>query len=195
MDKKLAINAIIKDGLDIGLKNAVPILVNALLFILTVWIPYINIGTIIGISVGIPAKLSKGETLSMTEIFNPEYRKFMSEYFLTGGLVAAGVLATFILIVPAVVLSIAWMFAPLLAVDRKKSPLDAIALSNKVTYGNKGTIFLSFLILMVVAMIVGVIFMMIPAIGWILYLAVMVVSMFVAIGMQSYCYKELCSDL
>lgn len=195
MDKKLAINAIIKDGLDIGLKNAVPILVNALLFILTVWIPYLNIGTIIGISVGIPAKLSKGETLSMTEIFNPEYRKSMSEFFLTGGLVAAGVLATFILIVPAVVLSIAWMFAPLLAVDRKKAPLDAIALSNKVTYGNKGTIFLSFLILMVVAMIAGVIFMMIPAIGWLLYLAVMVFAMFVGIGMQSYCYKALCSDL
>ena len=44
MEKKLAVGAIIKDGLDIGLKNAVPILVNSLLCILTIWIPYINIG-------------------------------------------------------------------------------------------------------------------------------------------------------
>jgi hypothetical protein len=195
MEKKLKIDAIIKDGLDIGLKNAVPILVNALLFILTVWIPYINIGTIIGISVGIPAKLSKGETLSMTEIFNPDYRKSMCEYFLTSGLVAAGVLAAFILIIPGIVLSIAWMFGPLLAVDKKKAPIDALGLSAKVTYGNKGIIFLSFLILAVVACVIGVIFMMIPAIGWLLYLAVMVFAMFIGIGMETYCYKELCSDL
>ncbi len=195
MEKKLAIGGIVKDGLDIGLKNAVPILVNSLLFLLTVWIPYLNIGTIIGMAVGIPAKLSKGEELSMTEIFNPEYRKSMSDFFLTSGLVAAGVCAAFILIVPAIVLSVAWMFACLLAVDKKKASVDAILLSSKVTYGNKGAIFLSFLVLMIAAGVVGAILGMIPAIGWLLTLAVMVLAMFVGIGMEAYCYKELCSDL
>lgn len=195
MEKKLAVGAIIKDGLDIGLKNAVPILVNTLLWILTIWIPYLNIGTTIGMIVGIVSKASKGETISMTEIFNPAYRKYMGEFFLTSGLVSMGVFAGLIFfIIPGCVIAIAWSLALLLAVDKAKNPMEAISLSNKVTYGNKLTIFLAQLILMVVSGVLGMIFLKIPAIGWLLYLAVILLTVFVGIGMQAYIYKTLCAD-
>ncbi len=195
MEKKLTIGSIIKDGLSIGLTNAVPIFVNLLLFILTVWIPYLNIGTIIGLCVGIPAKLSKGEELSMTEIFNPEYRKTMSEFFLSSGLITVGMMATFILIIPAFVLSIAWMFVLLLVVDKKKAPIEAFGLSFKVTNGNKGVIFLALLVLMVIGFLIGMILALIPVIGWVFCIVAMLVMIFVSIGVEAYCYKELCADL
>jgi len=195
MDKKLAMGAIIKDGLDIGLKNAVPILVNVLLFVLTIWIPYINIGTLIGMVVGIPAKASRGEAISMTEIFDPKYRKSMSEFFLTSGLVSVGVFAgCALLFIPGCIIGIAWSLAILLAVDKGKASLEAISISNKVTYGNKGAIFLAELVLFVAAGILGAIVMMIPYVGWLLYLAVFILSMFIFIGMQAYIYKTLCAD-
>ena len=195
MDKKLAMGTIIKDGLDIGLKNAVPILVNVLLFVLTVWIPYLNIGTIIGLIVGIPAKASRGEAISMTEIFDPKYRKSKSEFFLTYGLVSVGVFAGCVFfLIPGCIIGIAWSLALLLAVDKGKASLEAISISNKVTYGNKGAIFLAELVLFVVAGILGAVFMMIPFVGWLLYLAVVIFTMFVSIGMQAYIYKTLCAD-
>jgi len=43
--KKLAIGFTMKESFAIGIKNIGPILVNVLLWVLTVWIPYLNIGT------------------------------------------------------------------------------------------------------------------------------------------------------
>lgn len=195
MEKKLAVGAIIKDGLDIGLKNAVPILVNTLLWILTIWIPYLNIGTTIGMVVGIVSKASKGETISMTEIFNPAYRKYMGEFFLTSGLVSMGVFAGLMFfIIPGCVIAIAWSLALLLAVDKEKNPMEAISLSNKVTYGNKLTIFLAELILMVVTGVACAIFAKIPAVGGIFCFLIFLLSVFIGIGMQAYIYKTLCAD-
>ncbi len=194
MEKKLDVVAIIKNGIELGMKNLVPILVNSLLWILTIWIPYLNIGTTIGLAIGIVSKVSRGETISMTEIFDPKYRKYMGEFFLTGGLVMVGVSFGYMLfIIPGIVISIAWSFATLLAVDKGKNPAEAITKSNEVTYGNKAKMFLAYLVLAIAACVLCAIFTMIPAIGGILVLAVSVVVVFVVIGMQAYCYKELCA--
>ena len=193
MEKKLDVVAIIKNGIELGMKNLVPILVNALLWVLTIWIPYLNIGTTIGLAIGIVSKVSRGETISMTEIFDPKYRKYMGEFFLTGGLVMVGVSFGYMMfLIPGIVISIAWSFATLLAVDKGKNPTEAITKSNEVTYGNKGRMFLSYLVLIVAVVVLCAIFSMIPAIGFILVLAVYVAMIFVMIGMQAYCYKELC---
>ncbi len=193
MEKKLEVIAIVKNGIELGMKNLVPILVNALLWVLTIWIPYINIGTTIGLAIGIVSKVSRGETISMTEIFDPKYRKYMGEFFLTGGLVMVGVGFGYALfIIPGLVISIAWCFATLLAVDKGKNPTDAITTSNEVTYGNKGTMFLAYLVLVVAVCILSAIFNFIPVIGGLLVLAVSGATIFVAIGMQADCYKELC---
>ena len=150
MENKLEFGAIIKNGLDLGLKNFVPVFVNVLLWALTIWIPYLNVGTTIGL-VGLPAKMGKANaSISPTEIFNPDYRKYMGEYFLVTGFMLIGILAGFMLLaIPGMVIGIAWSLAPLLVLDKGMSPLDAINKSNKLTYGNKWTIFLAQFALMV----------------------------------------------
>jgi hypothetical protein len=195
-EKNLAVVGIIKSGIGIGLANLVPILVNTILYILTIWIPYINIGTTIGMISGIIVKAGKGEPISVTEIFNPVYRNYMGEFFLTSGLVAVGVgMGLVFFIIPGYVIAIAWSQALLFAIDKGKNPTEAISLSNKVTYGYKGTIFLANLVLVVAAAIVGAVLSRIPFVGGLFAFAVAVLVIFAAIGMQSYVYKVLSADV
>jgi hypothetical protein len=195
-EKKLRVFDVIKSGLEIGMKNIGPILVNTLLWLVTIWIPYINIGTTIGMIAGIIVKAGRGDAISMTEIFEPRYRKYMGEFFLTSGLVGMGVAAGLALfIIPGYVLAIAWSLSLLLVVDKEKNPVEAISLSNKLTYGHKGAIFLSFLVLSAAAAIAAVVFALIPVIGFILTFAVLVLTIFVTIGMEAYIYKVLTADL
>jgi len=196
MENKFTIDGIIKGGIEIGLKNAVAIVVNAILWLLTIWIPYLNVGTTIGMTVGIVAKASKGETIGMTEIFNPEYRKYMGEYFLTYGLVFIGVFVGLVFMVgPGIIIALAWSQALLLLIDKAKNPMEAISLSNKVTYGKKGTMFLAFLVVVVAVSILSAIFQMIPVVGTLLVAALSILQIFISIGMNAYIYKSLCSDL
>lgn len=72
MEKKLEFGEVLKEGCSLGLKNAGPIIVNVLLWVLTIWIPYINISATIALLLGVIAKASKNEQIAMTEIFKPE---------------------------------------------------------------------------------------------------------------------------
>jgi uncharacterized membrane protein len=194
--RKLQVMDCIKSGLEIGMKNFGPILVNTLLWMVTIWIPYINIGTTIGMVAGILAKAGKGEPISMTEIFNPSYRKYMGEFFLTNGLVGLGVSVGLVLfIVPGYVIAIAWSLSLLLVLDKEKNPTEAISLSNKLTYGYKGTIFLSQLLVSVVAIIGAAILGLIPVIGPFLAFIVCILLIFVFIGIQAYIYKVLSAEV
>jgi uncharacterized membrane protein len=194
--KKLQVLEVIKSGLEIGVKNMGPILVNTLLWLVTIWIPYLNIGTTIGMVAGILVKASKEETISMTEIFNPQYRKYMGEFFLTAGLVGMGTAMGFALfIIPGCVIAIAWSLSLLLVVDKEKNPTEAISLSNKLTYGNKAAIFLASLIVMVAVIIVSCVLGFIPKIGPLLVFVVAVLAVFVSIGIGAYIYRTLCGDL
>lgn len=196
MESKLSVNSIITGGIEIGLKNSLAIIVNFILWILTCWIPYINVGTTIGLTVGIIAKASKGEVISVVEIFNPEYRKYMGEYFLTSGLLSVGiVLGMAFMIGPGIVISLAWSQALFLAIDKGKNPMEAISLSNKVTYGKKGTIFLAYLVVFLVIGVISPVLSLIPGIGILLNLILMLLVFFINFGITAYIYKSLCSDL
>ena len=46
--EKLDIMQTIKDGVQYGLKNFFPLLLMVILYVVTVWIPYLNVGTTIG---------------------------------------------------------------------------------------------------------------------------------------------------
>lgn len=81
MKSDLTVGSIISRALEDGVKNILPVAVNFILWALTIWIPYINIGTTIGITVGLPAKAGRGEGISYTEVFNPQYRKQMGNFF------------------------------------------------------------------------------------------------------------------
>ncbi|HPA71547.1 MAG TPA: ABC transporter permease subunit, partial [Spirochaetota bacterium] len=119
---------ILQKSFERGIKYLVPVLVNTILWIVTLWIPYLNVGTTIGLMVGIITKMARDEEVAMTEIFKPEYRKFMGEYFLVMGFIMAGVMAGMIfLYMPGIVIAAVWkdcgyfaliLLAALKAIDR-----------------------------------------------------------------------------
>ncbi len=152
--ENLTVGSIISNGIQRGIKNLVPVLVNTLLWIVTIWIPYLNVGTTIGMYAGVVAKMSRGDVISMTEIFDPVYRKRMGEFFLVMGFTTLGTwIGMAFMLVPGMVIGIAWMFAPLLVVDKEMNPTEAINKSNTMTYGKKWTIFLGLLVIYVVSII------------------------------------------
>jgi uncharacterized membrane protein len=192
MEKKLQLIDLYKEGSKIGIKNIIPILVNALLWLVTLWIPYLNVGTTIGLFVGIVTKMGRNEPFSMTEIFNPQYRKNMGDFFLTSGFMAMGITAaSAFMVVPGIILAITWSQALLIALDKNKDPMESISLSKKVTDGNKMTIFLAFLLLEAAVLILASIFMHIPVIGILLTICTVVLCIFASIGIQAVIYKKL----
>ena len=198
----LEIGAAIREGIAIGTKNIGPILVNVLLWVLTIWIPYLNVGTTIALSAGIAAKASRGEVIPMTEIFDPKYRKRMGEYFLVCGFIMIGVGAGMALfIIPGIVISLAWSLAILLVIDKGKNPIEAITISNNCTYGNKlkmaviyfGTA-LVFTIVQIILSVIGVAADAAGFLGFIVFLTI-IFEIFVFVGLQASVYKQLTAGI
>jgi putative flippase GtrA len=202
--KKLGIAATLNDGMGICVKNMGPILVNVVLWLLTVWIPYLNIGTTIAISVGIVIKAGKGEAISFTEIFDPKYRRYMGEFFLTSGLMGLGIGVGFALfIIPGIVIGIAWILALLLVIDKGINPTESLTQSNNLTYGYKGRIFGVFAIAGVVFTVVQAILTAIGTasgsaglIGFMGFIVVLssIFEVLVFIGLEASIYKQLAVD-
>lgn len=63
MDKKITILGVWKEGWEITMKNLLSILGAVVLYVLTIWIPYLNVGTTIAMTT-IPIELSKGHVIS-----------------------------------------------------------------------------------------------------------------------------------
>lgn len=153
--KSLNIGDIVVQGISLGLKKIVSLLGNIILWILTIWIPYINLGTTIGI-IGLVAKMARGETFGITEIFNPKYRQYIGEFFLVMLLWYMGIMFGFaFFIVPAFVIGLAWSLAPILVIDRGINPMEALKKSNELTYGNKWKIFWGYFLLVLAFVILG----------------------------------------
>ncbi len=202
VEKKLDVIGTIKDGAALGMKNLVPILVNVLLWVLTVWIPYLNVGTTIALYVGIISKISKGETISMTEIFDAKYRKYMGEFFLTSGLMGMGIAAGMALfIIPGCVIALAWSLALLLTIDKGKNSTEALSLSNQCTYGNKLSMFgIYFLVSIAFGIVGGIIMGLVSLIGVFILtvlvsLAIMICTMTIVIGIEASIYKQLTENI
>ena len=203
--KKLEVMDTIKDGIGIGVKNIGSILVNLILYILTVWIPYLNVGTTIGLLVGVISKASKGEAIPFTEIFDAKYRRYMGEFFLTCGLMGIGIgVGIVFFIIPGIVIAIAWYLAPMLAIDKGKNPSEAITISNNITYGNKwrifGIFFLVGLVYFVAVLIlsgIGVATGSSGVIGFMGFISIILsfFYFFVVIGLQASLYKQLASGV
>jgi hypothetical protein len=195
--KKLELSVVLIEGINFCINNIGPILVNFLLWVITIWIPYLNVGTTIGLFAGIVIKLSRGETISFTEIFDPKYRKYMGEYLLTAGFIFLGVfIGAIFLIVPAFIISIAWGFALILVVDKGKNPTEALALSNNITYGNKGRILLINIIASMIFSIIQVILNLFDNYFAIFLLVITVIfQTFVSLGIQASMYKRLAGDI
>jgi uncharacterized membrane protein len=159
----LSVGNIISGAMRIGMKNAGTILGAGIMWLLTIWIPYLNVGTTIAM-LHMTIKLGRGESFSAMQIFDKEYRTNMGEFFLLYGLMMMGVLTGLIFaIIPGIILAYAWSQAFLLMEDRNMSPLEAIRASNKMTYGDKWTMFLGMFVLQLV--ILGATFIVATVIG------------------------------
>lgn len=156
MKKKLQILPVLSEGFSLGLKNCLSVLGAIILWILTIWVPYINVGTTIAIY-SIPVALSQGKTISPLFIFESKYRKMMGEVILLFALeLLAIVLLIFCGVIPAIVVSIAWGLGIYLVIDKGLSPTEALTRSNTLTYGNKWRIFAISLILGIIPMVLSI---------------------------------------
>ena len=159
-----------------------------------------NVGTTIGIIVGIVAKASKGDAISFTEIFDAKYRKYIGEFFLTFGLISMGtVVGVLFAFIPGIVISLAWSLAILLVIDKGKNPAEALTISNNCTYGNKwrmvGVYFLLSIAVFIVGLLIGVLIGVVPFLGIILMLAFSIVVGCISIGIQASIYKRLAANV
>lgn len=109
MAKALTVQEFLVHGIPLGFSRALQIIGTVLLFFLTFWIPYINIGTTVALF-ALPLKITSKEPFSPTYIFDPMYRqKFGSSVLLLGiaglGMIIAAILGvyTFMMITPVLV--------------------------------------------------------------------------------------------
>ena len=157
MEKNLTVGTIFNEGIGIALKNAASIFGAVILWALTIWIPYINVGTTIAIST-LPIEMAKGNIMSPTAIFDPKYRRYMGEYFVTIGLMMPALfIASMFMVVPGIIIGLAWSLAIFLVLDKGINPAEAITQSNKLTQGYKWTMFLGKIGLMVIPFVVVII--------------------------------------
>ncbi len=137
----LKVGDIISNAFKIGFANLGALLGAIILWIITIWIPYINVGTTIGLY-GMVIILSRGEKFSATDIFKSHYRKYMGEFFLILAFTFIGTLfGMYLFIIPGIVISIAWSQAFYLLLDKELNPIETLKVSNQITYGKKWTIF------------------------------------------------------
>ncbi len=139
--QKLRFGATFREGLVYAGRNFFPLLGCILLYFLTIWIPYLNIGTMIAMTL-LPVQMSKGESINPSHIFNPRYRKYMSEYFILVGIMYAALIASLLFfVIPGIVMAMAWGLSPYFLIEKQKSPIEALRASYRATDGNKWCIF------------------------------------------------------
>lgn len=197
---EFVVSSLVQNSIKKGLKYIGPLAVNITLFCLTCWIPYFNVGTFIGLFLGLPSKMARDEEITFAEIFDSKYRKNMGDIFLTLGFIAIGCNVGFIFfIIPGFVVCIAWSLACLLVTDKEYIPIDAIRMSNELTYNKKWTIFLAAFTLAVISFIsIGILtvvfYKISPLFGYIIVSLGFALTLSVTFGFYSEVYGYLAKD-
>lgn len=198
--KKLDVIATVKDGLGIALVNYLSLVICAALYLITIWIPYLNVGTTIAMC-SLPAEMAKGHMVNPLFIFEAKYRRNMGEFFILMSLMSGAIFTGFLFgIIPGIVISVAWSFATVLFVDKELNALEALRESNHITYGNKWRIFLAefcvAVCLCVAVSIVSAIFGIghigwLETIGTIINVVLVVFAVPAIYGVEASIYKQL----
>ncbi len=186
--EKLDIVKTIGDGIRYGLKNFFPLLLMVILYMVTVWIPYLNVGTTIGLYKAVIG-IGRGETIDPTSIFAKENFHNLSGFFLLLGLLYIGtVVAMMFMLIPGIVMGIAWGFAIYFFLDKKVSPLKSLQLSYDTTYGNKWRIFfVEFLTALAIGLVCGLLGA-IPKAGGVLAILAAIVCSAIAVAIEGVMY-------
>lgn len=121
----------------LGVANVFGILVSLLFWLLTIWIPYVNVGTTIALAT-LPRRLAEGDSIGPGFLFETRYRKYMGDYFLLTWLMGPPIFAaSCFLLVPGIVLSLSWILAIPLVVGENISATGAMSRSNELMAGSK----------------------------------------------------------
>ena len=197
MERKLEVIPAITDAIAIGTKNAASLVLAVVLWVVTIWIPYLNVGTTIAIST-LPIKLAKGDVINPMFIFDSVYRRKMGDFFLLEGLLfMMSIPAFFFMFIPGLVLSIMYGLALYIMLDKDVTPMKALDLSNKATYGFKWKIFaITFLFALVLGIVCAIIGMLIGLIGSdiievIFMLILMVIACSCGFALDAVIYRDL----
>lgn len=196
MEEKLQFMPSLKDAFAIGIKNLVPIVLSVLLWLVTVWIPYVNVGTTIALAT-LPVKLSKGEMISPMFIFESKYRHCMGEYFILQAVITSAISVAFLfMIIPAIVLSLSWMLAVYLLVGKGMNWALCLSESNRLMMGYKlKAFFLKFAVNIALLVVSYVLFSMFDAIagslGVLVVLVCVLVGVCVMLSVDAVIYREL----
>lgn len=195
--KKLDFGETLKDSVAIGVKNAPSVIAAVALWLITIWIPYLNVGTTIAITL-LPTQLAKGEIVNPLGIFDSKYRRYMGEFFITMGLMIFPIfIGVLFMVIPGIVLSIAWTLSYYFLIEKGKNPIQAIKASNDATYGSKWTMFAVALVFGIAAVIVLLIFNAICGminVGFITFIvmfALIVIIMSVGMAINASYWKQL----
>ena len=188
--KKLEVIPTLTEAFRLGIRNVIPLILTVLLYALTCWIPYLNVGTTVGLY-RIIIDLSKGKTVDPLSIFKKENFKNMGGFFLMLGFLTVGITASMIfLFIPAFIMGIAWGYAIYIFLEKKVSPLKALMLSDKATYGEKWTIFFISLLFGIVAGVLCGIFSAIPKVGIVFVILIVICLCAVAVALEAVLYRH-----
>ena len=187
---KINVMDTIKDGLQLALKNVLSLILLVILYVLTVWIPYLNVGTTVGLYKAVIA-MSRGEVVDPVSIFDKDNFKYFGNMFLLLGFQTVGITAaTAFMFVPGIILSIAWGFAMYLLIDKGVSPLKALTASYDITLGEKWRIFAITLLVGLVIGLVSGLFTLIPKVGFVFTILVVIVGCALAVAVEALMYRH-----
>ena len=187
---KINVMDTIKDGIQLALKNVLSLILLVILYALTVWIPYLNVGTTVGLYKAVIA-MSRGEVVDPVSIFDKDNFKFFGNMFLLLGFQTVGITAaTAFMFVPGIILSLAWGFAMYLLIDKGVSPLKALTASYDITLGEKWRIFAINLLVGLIIGLVSGLFTLIPKVGFVFTILVVIVGCAFAVAVEALMYRH-----
>ena len=196
---KISVESILTEGITLGLSKFGTVFGAIILWLLTIWIPFLNVGTTIAIKT-MPIALADNEDPSgPTYIFDGKYRKYMGEYFTLIGLKELSLIPAYLfMIVPGLIISLGWSMALYLMMDKHIAPGEALLASNEKTFGYKTTLFLAgvlfniaFIVLFaLIWWLVGLI--NVGFITFVVLLLLIAVYMVGNVGCQAVIYSKLC---
>jgi len=140
----LTVAGILRGTFAIAINNYFSIFLIGIVWMLTIWIPYINVGTTLALW-GFCIAIGRNEEFNTTHLFSSKYRKYIGEFFLLSAFIIFGyTIGLAFMIIPGIIILIAWSQAIYLLVDKNLNPIEAIKISNDITYGEKLTIFVGY---------------------------------------------------
>lgn len=139
------------------IKNASSILAAVVLCLVTLWIPYVNVGRQSPSISLLSVELTKHGVYNPLDIFQSKWRRYMGEFFMAAGLQIFPLLISLLFLYIPYVLSIPWSLSFYFLIEKDK--VQKIKASNDATDGSKWLVFSAeFVICLLPAVIWGILY-------------------------------------